>query len=286
MMKSEQHMKPSAGIVYSCYHSRNRDGEHFVPEHTVSFQIDGSLILNDGVREYPSAKGSFRLIRRNQLLKFIKYPPENGDFKSISIYLDQETLREFSLEYGISAGPVKKQRSVIDIRKNSLLDVYMHSLVSYAEAGYLNNGALVKNKVHEGVLLLLQLHPELKDILFDFSEPHKIDLEAFMNQHFHFNVKLDRFAYLTGRSLATFKRDFEKIFDTSPRKWLQQKRLQEAHYLLAKKGKSPLDIYLDLGFEDLTHFSHAFKRQYGYAPKNTSLMALAKPGRKGVSSKG
>jgi AraC-like DNA-binding protein len=106
----------------------------------------------------------------------------------------------------------------------------------------------------------------LKDILFDFSDPYKIDLEAFMNKNFHFNVTLDRFAYLTGRSLATFKRDFQKTFNTSPRNWLQQRRLQEAYYLITEKGKTTSDIYLDLGFENLSHFSFAFKKQFGYAP--------------------
>ena len=87
-----------------------------------------------------------------------------------------------------------------------------------------------------------------------------------MNQNYHFNVHLERFAYLTGRSLATFKRDFEKLYHTTPGRWLQQKRLQEAHYLITEKGKTASDIYLDLGFEDLSHFSYAFKKQFGEAP--------------------
>ena len=96
--------------------------------------------------------------------------------------------------------------------------------------------------------------------------PGKIDLEAFMNKNFHFNVELDRFAHLTGRSLATFKRDFEKLFHITPNRWLQQRRLQEAHYLIKEKGKAPSAIYLELGFEDLSHFSFAFKKLYGLAP--------------------
>jgi AraC-like DNA-binding protein len=79
-------------------------------------------------------------------------------------------------------------------------------------------------------------------------------------------VQLQRFAYLTGRSLATFKRDFEKIFHLSPSRWLQQRRLQEAHYLIKEKGKAVSDVYLDLGFEDLSHFSFVFKKKYGVAP--------------------
>jgi len=32
------------------------------------------------------------------------------------------------------------------------------------------------------------------------------------------------------------------------------------------KGQKPSDIYLDLGFESLSHFSVAFKKMFGFAP--------------------
>jgi len=94
-----------------------------------------------------------------------------------------------------------------------------------------------------------------------------------MQKNFRFNVALSRFAYLTGRSLATFKRDFERLFHLSPSRWLVQRRLQEAYYflqeayyLLKEKGKAPSEVYLEVGFEDLSHFSFAFKKAYGLAP--------------------
>jgi AraC-like DNA-binding protein len=74
---------------------------------------------------------------------------------------------------------------------------------------------------------------------------------------------LERFAYLTGRSLSTFQRDFAKIFRETPSRWLLQKRLKEAYYLIKEKGMKSSDIYLDLGFEDLSHFSYVFKKQFG-----------------------
>ena len=68
-----------------------------------------------------------------------------------------------------------------------------------------------------------------------------------MNKNYHFNVKLERFAYLTGRSLATFKRDFEHTFNSPPGRWLQKKRLEQAYYLITRKGKTASDVYLELG---------------------------------------
>ena len=254
-------------IVYSCYVSRSREGEQFVPEHIFSYQISGTLVLNDGNKEYIFREGDFRFIKRNHLLKFIKQPPEGGEFKTLSIYFDQETLRNFSIEYGYAA---REHRSegvpVVALKPSPLYRSFMDSLMPYERLNDPGHASLLSIKLKEAILILLQANPELASVLFDFSEPGKIDLEAFMNKNFHFNVELRRFAYLTGRSLATFKRDFEKIFHLSPSRWLQQRRLQEAHYLIKEKGAAPSDIYLDLGFQDLSHFSFAFKKTYGVAP--------------------
>jgi hypothetical protein len=35
-------------IAYSCYFTRSREGEQFVPEHVFSYQISGVLTMNDG----------------------------------------------------------------------------------------------------------------------------------------------------------------------------------------------------------------------------------------------
>lgn len=265
-MKTDKQSINKTGVVYSCYHSASQDGEHFVPEHTLSFQVAGSLVLNDGSKSYASAKDSFRLIRRNQLMKFVKHPPKEGNFQSLSIYFNQETLKDFSLHYNVSAEKSVRTGPVINIKKTPVLRAYVHSLLEYNACNALENAAITDLKLKEGLVLLLETNPELKNVLFDFTEPHKINLEEFMMRNYHFNVNLDRFAYLTGRSLATFKRDFQHHFRTSPRKWLQQRRLEQAHYLLTKEHMSANTIYLDVGFENLSHFSYAFKRRFGYAP--------------------
>lgn len=255
-------------ITYSCYYSRNRSGEQFVAEHVLSYQISGTLTVNNGDKDFIFNEGDFRFVRRNQLLKFIKQPPPDGVFKSVSIYLDQVALQNFSREYGHDAGHSKTTIAdpVIQLNGDPFLKAFMNSLMPYIEALQPADPQLETLKQREAIMLLLRSHPELRDILFDFSEPGKIDLEAFMNKNFHFNVHLNRFAYLTGRSLATFKRDFEHIFHTSPSRWLQQRRLQEAYFMLKEQGKTASNVYLEVGFEDLSHFSFAFKKAYGVPP--------------------
>lgn len=265
-MSTPEEKRKLAPIVYSCYFSRSREGEQFVPEHVFSYQLAGSLTINDGTKTFVSRPGDFRFSKRNRLVKFFKQPAEDGPFKTLSVYLDQETLRNVSMEYGYQSEKQSSDDAVIELKPDPLFKSYMQSLEPYEQLTEPGNEHLLTIKLREAIFILLKANPELKDVLFDFSDPGKIDLEAFMNRNFHFNVELKRFAYLTGRSLATFKRDFEKIFHLSPSRWLLQRRLQEARYLIKEKGQPPSEVYLDLGFEDLSHFSFAFKKMYGVPP--------------------
>jgi len=273
-MNNEHDHREVSTITYSCYTKKIREGEQFIPNHVFSFQLSGSLIMNDGHSIVTFEENSFRLTRKNSLMKFIKQPGESGEYRNISVFIGQQLLKDISLEQDYRSEIKFKGPAVLRLTGHKLLTGYINSLKPYDELIAHSNPLLASMKVKELVVLLLQLHPELSNLLFDFSEPGKLDLEAYMNQNFRFNVSLDRFAYLTGRSLSTFKRDFEKIFSCKPGKWLQQRRLEEAYYLIKEKGIAPIEVYTEVGFEDLSHFSYAFKKQYGCSPRKLSRAGL------------
>ncbi|WP_431241360.1 helix-turn-helix domain-containing protein [Flavobacterium sp. P21] len=121
-------------------------------------------------------------------------------------------------------------------------------------------------KITEAITILRAIDKDIDNVLANFEEPGKIDLAGFMEKNFMFNLPLEKFSYLTGRSLTTFKRDFSKTFDSTPQRWLTKKRLELAHYQFAEKRKKPIDVCYETGFENLSHFSVAFKKRFGYAP--------------------
>lgn len=259
-------MTDTFGSSASCHYTADISSEQFVPDHLFFYMVSGSLTAFDGHQMYSMQPGDYCFITRNHLVKYTKRPAENGVFKTVHFFFDQDFLKSFSREYGISANAVLNKKVVTRLTPDPSFAAFIASLTPYLSLSgqAYENFLLLKRK--EMLLILLKTDPWLKNVLFDFSDPGKIDLEAFMNRNFRFNVSMKRFSYLTGRSLTSFKRDFQKTFNTSPGRWLLDKRLEEAYFMIEKKGQKPSDVYLDVGFEDLSHFSYAFKKKYGISP--------------------
>jgi AraC family transcriptional regulator, exoenzyme S synthesis regulatory protein ExsA len=254
-------------IISNCYISPTPSTEQFIPNHTFMYLVAGSMTVYDGSKEYKLKPGDYGIGKRNHLARYTKQP-EKGDFRKIYITFEQEFLKGFNETYKYVVKRKESVDAIIRLNEHKLIDNFIQSLIPYFNENGIIDGEFLNVKRSELLLILLKTNPELANTLFDFSDPEKINLEEFMNVNFKFNVSIERFAYLTGRSLSAFKRDFKKTFDTPPNHWLVRKRLEEAHYLIDKKNKRPSDIYLDLGFEDFSHFSFAFKKQFGYSPSH------------------
>ncbi len=95
----------------------------------------------------------------------------------------------------------------------------------------------------------------------------KIALENTMLTNFMYNLKIEEFAKLSGRSLSKFKRDFYAIFKTTPSKWLKIKRLKYAKILIEKGDLNINQICYECGFKNCSHFIQSFKKLYKLTPQ-------------------
>lgn len=238
--------------------------EQFVAEHTLVYIIKGIMNVYDGSKHIVLRAGDCCIARKNRLARYNK-EKINNELEKVFVFFDETFLKKFQQAHASVTPKLNSAETLIPVNKNELLPNYFQSLLPYYDHGKIQ-AAFSDVKREELLIILLQEQPELAGLFFDYGIPQKINIEEFMNRNYTFNVSVERFAYLTGRSISAFKRDFKETFDETPSRWLTQKRLHEAHFLIEKKNKKPGEIYIELGFETLPHFSYAFKKQFGLTP--------------------
>lgn len=252
-------------IFLSCKRQKHHSREVILPQHALVHVFAGVLEIAYANNTQTFRAGDTVLLPRNQLGRLFKYPQDGLDFKSISVLFPEELLRKHYAAHPVKL-PQQRKASHLAFAKHPLLESLFNSLLPYFAMADELPEDIAEVKIQETLIVLHACNKTADQILGSFEEPGKIDLADFMEQNYMFNLSLEKFGYLTGRSLTTFKKDFRKKFNTSPGRWLTQKRLELAHYEIVEKKRRPSEVYVEAGFENLSHFSYAFKRQFGYNP--------------------
>jgi len=234
------------------------------------FLLKGYMKAYDGKKRYGMQPGDYFIARKNHLIRYTKFK-EKDQFEKIIITLDGPFLKQFLERHPCDVKASDYGDSFLFVKENNLFKNYIQSLEPYYTGDLELDETFSDIKREELLLILLRSDPDLSNVLFNFGIPGKIDLEDYMNRNFRFNISLERFAFLTGRSLSSFKRDFQMTFGTTPGNWLKKKRLEEAYFQISKQNQKPSDVYLEVGFENLSHFSFAFKKEFGKTPSELAI---------------
>ena len=256
-------------IKLSCYENKFFKSDIMFEQHMLVWFISGETKIVQAETTHLFKAGDIFLIPRNQLATIINYPKDGLPHKTVVMHLSATRLRDFYANMNIKTKACASPK-IRCFNNHPLLESCLASLIPYFEMKDLPEN-IASLKITEAISILRAIDTDIDNILANFEEPGKIDLVSYLEKNFMFNMPMEKFGYLTGRSLTTFKRDFKKAFNTTPQKWLTQKRLELAHYHFVEKNKNPIDVCYEVGFENLSHFSYAFKKQFGYAP--TELLA-------------
>ncbi len=170
----------------------------------------------------------------------------------------------------------EKYPSVMPVHTDVSLAIFMQSMLPYFSKNPQPDKSLLEVKFRE-LLLNIAGNRNNQEILNYFCsllhEPAAVTLQKIMEDNFSYNLKLEEYAQLCNRSLSAFKRDFLKNYGIPPGKWLLERRLAHAKLLLLNSNTPVSEVAYDSGFENLSHFSRAFREHFGAPPISFRQMA-------------
>jgi len=205
----------------------------------------------------------------------------DDEFCSLFMFVPDHFIKETVINNRIEIsanGREPDPAPILRVQIDEILQSYFLSFLSYISTSGQPDAKLAELKFRELIMIVATMRENaaIAGYFHELCNSSRPPLQSVMESNFTYPMKLEEFARLSGRSLSLFKRDFKKIYNTTPGRWLSQKRLEYGRYLLEKTDKSVTEVVLDCGLKNSSHFSRAFKEAYKMTPLECSKSQVKK----------
>lgn len=254
-------------IIESHSHTHDKKGSMYLQDHHLLIVLEGTMVITHGPTQYTVGKNQMIILNRATQLEFHKTGSSAHDhlFDSLLFFLKDEFLIDFMKIARIeSAHTAETTRVLVKPVKERLLNFVNSIKPNFDEPAKMDAG-LIRLKMLELLYELANVDKNLLLQLLQLKQRVTTDIPAMMEANYTNPVSVSDLAYLSGRSLSSFKRDFFSIYQMPPAQWIRERRLQKAKELLA--AALPVhEVCYSLGFENTAHFSRLFKSFHGVVP--------------------
>ncbi|MEO1652439.1 MAG: AraC family transcriptional regulator, partial [Bacteroidota bacterium] len=248
-LKARENMQGEACFIYSWQGHSKLSGE----------VEKGTLMSKDGA-----------LMKCGRFLNIWEACPGGESNEVFVMHLYPEVLEqvyEGKLPDFLKARPHSSPIQLQVIQQAEAIRHFMEGLRFYFDNPSLADHDLVKIKIKELILLLYRSQNEgIRSLLQDLFDEKQQQFKEIIHQHLYTNLSLDDLAFLCNQSLSSFKRTFKTLFQSSPARYIREKKLEKAADLLRYSDKSISDICYSCGFEDPKQFAKNFKSYYHQSP--------------------
>ncbi|SEW31165.1 AraC family transcriptional regulator [Chitinophaga arvensicola] len=266
-----QHILKSGNTHFAMLKQRNKADKRtlFLKENVMIFVLSGYKLLHFDGGTVKVEAGSLLLMKRGFYI-MSDFVEDGLQFKSLLLYFSDEQLRRFLHKFNYTTPVQGATADYLTLPITPLLEAFREQYLSYFSQEPVNLGALLSVKLYE-VFLLLLASPQRNTVLaflqqIVYAQPQ--DIAFIVKQHLFQPLTLAEMAKLSGRSLASFKRDFQQQYQSSPRRWINEQRLSYARTLLETTSQQVAEIAMNCGFESSSHFIRIFKQTYGITPSH------------------
>lgn len=237
-------------------------------QNIISFLIEGTkeAIFDNAILSIDSSK--FLVMKSGNCLMTEKKISEDSNYRSVLLFFSNEMVHNFIRKMEFKNLEALDPKSVYAFDYDEFIKRFVVSLVDISKLSEDIKFKLLEVKFEEIMLYLAEKYGTefLYSLTINSDNATQKFIQVIENSHLS-KLTLKELAFLCNMSVSTFKREFEKHYAESPIKWFQNKRLEFAHYLLQQEQKNPSEIYFEVGYENLSSFTQAYKLKYGVTPK-------------------
>jgi AraC-like DNA-binding protein len=236
-------------------------------QNTFSFLADGTKEVFFDNSTLSIDNSYFLLMKAGHCLMTEKLSAVNN-YRSVLLFFSNETLLKISRKADVASSKPNKSKSVYSFKYDLFIERFVSSLVDISKLSKNIQDKLLDIKVEEIILYLMEVYGSaFIHSLLSNSNNSKQKMIQTVESNLLSKLTIPELAFICNMSVSTFKREFEKCYAESPMKWFQNKRLEHAHYLLHQQQKNSSEIFLEVGYENLSSFIQAYKTKYGTTPK-------------------
>lgn len=242
--------------------------------YTYITEADGQILSEDG--QMKATAGKVILSLCGLTLGNILANQPHGHLSSVIVHFNPELLEvvfegrspQFWKEL---EEPVTEY--VVQEEANNLIKSYFDGLIQLFQNKKALTDTLLKVKLQEIVLLLLQSGnaPNIRAIMRSLFSRKVFSFKQLVDAHIERGATVENLAMLTNSSVSTFKRKFREVYGTTPGRYVQDIRLGRVAHLLKNTDEAISGIGYECGFSSPEHLSRAFKKKFDQTPTEYRL---------------
>lgn len=246
--------------------------EAYVSNHVVSIVIAGEQRLRTYDETVIRVRAGELVFLPRGVYYVTDLKPKEGNFQSLLFYFDDDIIQQYLKD--VAVGEIDRAAAPEYLRfpQSAALKTFATALLSVF-------GVRPFGKPFLGLKTLELLHlinanttdAAFSQFLFRLTLPKQRNIRQFMEHNYDKPLKVEDYAYLTGRSPTTFRRDFKAYFDTTPQRWIKDRRIARAVELARAGGVSVGELAHAVGYDNTSYFIREFRERMGASPKQFML---------------
>ena len=201
----------------------------------------------------------------------------NGRFEQITFYLSAESLQQAIVKLHINYNLSYTSRHscpkciatnfIATKAATALRNFFVGIDISLRNTGMLHNDIGQRIKINELIYLLLSGEDGcIRRKLLRSSDIETGHFIGTIYDNLFNDISIDTLAEFTNRSLTSFKKEFKRLFNAPPHRWIIEQRLERARIMLASTSRTVSEIGIECGFANISHFIKLFKQRYNETP--------------------